>query len=171
MKKRFDLPDIPPDQQTPLVQSLVGIIEGLAEIVSHHEETIDVLKDEIQVLKGEKTRPRFKPSKMDEQTEPPEDKNNKPDSPPKRAGSAKAHKTSSLRIDEVIVIPPNLKVPTGSRFKGYRDFTVQDLHISTHNTRYRLECWEASDGQRLTGQLRKRSRAIDNFQTCTMLTQ
>ncbi|WP_051224912.1 transposase [Paraburkholderia xenovorans] len=39
------------------------------------------------------------------------------------------------------------------RFKGYRDFVVQDLVIESRNTRYRLARWETPDGQTLIGQL------------------
>jgi hypothetical protein len=51
------------------------------------------------------------------------------------------------------VIKPDEPVPSGSRFKGYREFTVQGLDISPHNTRYRLEHWLTPDNKTLTGQL------------------
>jgi hypothetical protein len=56
-------------------------------------------------------------------------------------------------IHEDCVIPPTEEPPPGSRFKGYRDFVVQDLKIEAHNTRYRLEVWQTPDGEWLRGEL------------------
>jgi len=68
MSKLLQLPDIPEAAQTPLVKELLGIIAQLAEKVRQHEETIAQLRDEIAVLKGEKKRPQFKPSQLDNWT-------------------------------------------------------------------------------------------------------
>ncbi len=95
MKKGIQIPEIPDEQRTPLVDSLLIIIEQLAERVRAQDEEIALLKDEIRILKGEKKRPRFKPSKMDEQTsknkETPSDTNsgNKGGNQGTRAGSKK----------------------------------------------------------------------------------
>ena len=62
MGKEIKLPDIPEEEQTPLVKELLEIIEQLAERVQRQDEEIQQLKDEIAVLKGEKKRPKFKPS-------------------------------------------------------------------------------------------------------------
>nr|MBS0020030.1 hypothetical protein [Gammaproteobacteria bacterium] len=57
MTKRFELPPIPELERTPLVRSLLDIIEALMQEVQRQEEQIGQLKDEIAVLKGEKKRP------------------------------------------------------------------------------------------------------------------
>ena len=67
MGKEIKLPDIPEEEQTPLVKVLLGIIEQLVERVQRQEEEIVLLKDEIAVLKGEKKRPTFKASKLDKE--------------------------------------------------------------------------------------------------------
>ena len=69
MPYRLVLPPIPPEQRTPLVEALVGVIQIQAERIQRQEEQIELLKEEIRILKGLKKRPRFKPSGMEEQTE------------------------------------------------------------------------------------------------------
>ncbi len=50
-------------------------------------------------------------------------------------------------------IAPDETVPEGSRFKGYREFVVQELVIEVQNTCYKLERWLTPEGKYLTGQL------------------
>lgn len=153
MKKPFELPLIPEKENTPLVQTLVGIIELVADRVQKQDEEIALLKDEIRVLKGEKKRPKFKPSKMEQKTGEQEVKENSKDKPKKRPGSSKRNKNANLEIHDDKVIQPTQLIPEGSRFKGYRDFIVQDLIIQPRNIRYRLARWETPDGVTITGKL------------------
>ena len=152
MAKQIKLPDIGEEEQTPLVKELLEIIEQLAERVQHQDEEIAHLKDEIAVLKGEKKRPKFKPSKLDKETEK-DQAEDEEGAQGKRPGSQKKPKTAQLQVHEDKVIRPCEAVPAGSRFKGYRDFVVQDLVIRAHNVRYRLERWETPDGCTLLGRL------------------
>ncbi len=64
------LPEIPEAERTSLVESLLARIEQLLEEQRRQAELIGQLRDEIAVLKGEKARPKFKPSGMEQQTEP-----------------------------------------------------------------------------------------------------
>ncbi|RLJ22433.1 hypothetical protein DJ031_00915 [bacterium endosymbiont of Escarpia laminata] len=70
MKKLPPLPDIPEQDQTPVVKALLGLVEQLIERVQQQDEEIALLKDEVNILKGEKKRPVFKGSKLDKNTEP-----------------------------------------------------------------------------------------------------
>jgi hypothetical protein len=128
------------------------IIEQLAERVQRQEEEIARLTDEIAVLQGEKKRLKFKPSKLDEEATKDLSKGGKPRHG-KRPGSEKKSKTAQRQIHEDQVIAPCEEVPAGSRFRGYRDFVVQDLVIRAYNVRYRLERWETPDGRTLIGRL------------------
>ncbi len=135
---------------TPLVKSLLLIIEQLLVQNQQQAEELERLKDEINILKGQKKRPVFEGSKLDKKISA---KNAAAKRNKKRPGSEKKKKTQQLVVHEDRVIQPDVPIPEGSRFKGYRYFTVQDLHISVHTTRYCLERWVTPDNKTLTGQL------------------
>jgi hypothetical protein len=141
---------------TPQVKKLVTQIDALLEALQRANSEIGQLRDEIAVLKGEKARPKFKPSKMDESTDksdaPSGGASSKEGEKIMRAGSAKRSKTAQLQIHEERVIAPAF-VPPDARFKGYRDVVVQGLVIKAHNIRYRLQTWRTAEGAYLSGQL------------------
>jgi hypothetical protein len=153
------LPNIAEAQRSPLVEQLLVQLEHLLEENLRQAEIIQQMRDEIAVLKGQKAKPKFKPSGMETETEPDGDADGsdaeaKDDGREgKRAGSSKRSKTQQLTIHETIKVPPQAPIPEHARFKGYRDFVVQDLRIQPHNTRYRLEVWQTPDGERLLGEL------------------
>ncbi len=150
MIKLPSLPDIPGQDQTPVVKALLVLVEQLIEPVQQQDEEIALLKDEINILKGKKQRPVFKGSKLDKQTE--SEHASEPSSK-KRPGSGKKKKTQKLVVHEDRVIKPDRPVPPGSRFKGYRDFVVQNLKIDVYTIHYRLEHWLTPQHEPLTGQL------------------
>jgi hypothetical protein len=153
------LPSIAEAQRSPLVEQLLVQLEHLLEQNRRQAEVIQQMRDEIAVLKGQKAKPKFKPSGMEPQTEPGGDAegsdadDNDGDGPRKRAGSSKRSKTQQLTIHETIKVAPRAPIPEHARFKGYRDFIVQDLRIQAHNTCYRLEVWQTPGGERLLGEL------------------
>jgi len=152
VKKPPVIPDIPEQDQTPTVKALLALAEQFAQQIQLQTEEIARLKDEINILKGEKKRPVFKPSKLDAQTD--KQKNSDQDSSkPSKKKRAKKSKTAQLKIYEDKVIKPDAPIPEGSRFKGYRDFVVQDLHIEVRNIRYRLERWDTPDNKTVTAML------------------
>ncbi|WP_295583638.1 hypothetical protein [uncultured Lamprocystis sp.] len=162
MADSIPLPVLSEAERTPLVEALLARIERLLEEQRRQAELIAQLRDEIAVLKGEKARPKFKPSGMEQQTEPESSEGDADGDtgagdgtrgPPKRAGSAKRPKTAQLTIHETVGVSPGMELPAGSRFKGDRDVVVQDLRITAHNTRYRLEVWQTPDGEWLVGTL------------------
>jgi hypothetical protein len=158
MKTKLQIPVIPEEEQTAVAKALLGLLEQFAERLHAQDEEIAWLKDEISILKGEKKRPTFKPSKLDLQTDPDSAEPDKSAAdgngePKKRAGSSKKAKNSQLAIHETQCVAPQGGIPEGSRFKGYRDFVVQELVIHAHNTRYRLERWVTPEGEVLLGEL------------------
>jgi hypothetical protein len=153
MVKRYEIPPIPPGEATPLVKALVEVIERLLEDNQALVETHQQMRDEIALLKGEKAKPKLKPSNMDKEAGKKDDPLAADEDQKKRPGSAKRNKTEHLTIHEERVIPPSEPLPPGARFKGYRDVVVQELKITSHNTRYRLEYWQTEEGQSFVGRL------------------
>ena len=142
----FKISEIPAQERTPLV-------ERLLEIIQLQAEQLQQLKDEIAILKGLKARPKIRPSKLDEQAGQ-EQKKTDEESPTEPA-SRKRSKTASLEIHDTKILPPEVKIPEGSKLTGYDDFVVQDLIIQAHNVKYRLERWQTPEGTYIVGQLPK----------------
>ena len=140
------IPDIPEEECTPVVVNLLGVVH-------RGREMVQALRDEIAVLKGEKGRPKIRASRLEKGSQGQEEEQKDDEKVPrKRQGSKKRSKTAELEIHETVVVSPP-EVPEGSRFKGYVDFTVQEIVLRTCNTVYRLEEWVTPDGERLVGKL------------------
>ena len=103
------------------------------------------LRDEIAILKGQKTRPQIAPSRLET---PPRKPLRAGD---KRPGSEKRSKKSTLLVHEEVTVPfPNR--PPGAVSKGYEEYFVQDLVFHGKVTRYLRERIVTSQGhQRAIG--------------------
>lgn len=134
MKLTIDIPKIPEEQKSELVVLLLEVIRQQGEIIQE-------LRDEIARLKGHNPKPKIKPSQLEQA----EKKEGEDDDKGRRPGSEKRHKSAELVINEECKVPAK-GVPEGSRFKGYKDFIVQDLRIRPHNIKFLLECWETPEG-------------------------
>ena len=132
-------------------------------LLREREEYIQELKDEIARLKGEKGKPKIKASRLEpkkkastsEEQAQQTDSEEKADTEKKkkRAGSAKRKKTAELPIHETKIIQPTEEIPPGSEFKGYQDYTVQELIVKPHNVLYRIARWKTPTGAYLRGKL------------------
>lgn len=142
----------------------------LLVLLREREERIEQLEDEIARLKGEKGKPKIKPSRLEPsekaQTtseEGSESLEEEGQPKKKRPGSAKRDKTALLPIHETTIIQPTEEIPPGSQFRGYQDYTVQELIVKAHNTRYRLAIWQTPSGEYLRGQLPAAVREQGHF--------
>jgi Transposase IS66 family len=141
------LPDIPAEQRTPLIEALLAVIRAQQDRIRVLEETVQELRNEIAILKGQKPRPQIAPSRL-EQPVP---------RPPlaagqKRPGSEKRPKNAQLTITQEIRIPfPD--PPAGSVAKGYEEYIVQELVIRAEATRYLRERIVTAEGQSLLAPL------------------
>lgn len=151
------IPTISEEDRTPLVIELL-------QIIHLQQETIQGLNDEIARLKGQKPKPKIKPSKLED---PSANKEKKPHHG-KRPGSARRSKRGVLEIHETKVIKTE-NVPPGSRFKGYEDFTVQGLVIKAHNVLYRRERWETPEGVTIVAPLPEDVEALGGHFDCTLV--
>jgi hypothetical protein len=126
----LELPDIPADERTPLVEALLAVIRVQQDRIQQLEGTVQQLRDEIALLKGQKPRPDIKPSLLEAcppQTAGPQGG--------KRPGSAKRPKTAQLHIHREVPLHPE-GLPAGATFRGYEPYVVQELLIRSENTRY-----------------------------------
>ena len=164
--------EIRPEQRTPLVDSLLRVIEQLLvaneqllvankqlqATVQQQHLRIDQLEEEVRRLKGLPDKPKRKPgpSPLNDPSGPPSasgQTKKEPNTPGgKRPGSAKRSKTRDLIIHEDVPLLLD-DLPDGNRFLGYLDFTIQDLVLGPHNTRYRRGRYQLPDGTIVTAAL------------------
>lgn len=138
----MELPEVRPEERTPLVEALLGIIRQLLDMVRQQEETIQQLRDEIAILKGQKPRPQIQPSRL-ESSEPTAEGQEQKDE--KRAGSAKRPKNAQLTIHRHVPLCLD-NPPAGATLRGFEAYVVQDLHCENVNTEYQRARYDLPEG-------------------------
>lgn len=93
---QVEIPDVPLEQQTPLVSELLEIIEKQSTLIDKQSEERQKFRDEIAELKKHKGKPKIPPSRLEKDI-----RKKSYSSKRKRAGSRKRSKTANLKIDEV----------------------------------------------------------------------
>jgi hypothetical protein len=135
-----------------LVVALLGDVAGL------RQQMVE-LREEIARLKGLKGRPDIKPpSGMEKATSA---KSQSAKSQSAKSQSAKSQSGAKRRgrgpsAPRVAVEPRVIKLaapPQGAQFKGYQDFTVQDIVLHARVICYRRERWVDADGNTLVAPL------------------
>ena len=124
-------------------------------------ELVQQLRDEIAVLKGQKPRPKFPPSKLESKQnssdQPDNPDPNKPspkkkEKPGQPKGKKRKKKKTILEIHNDVVLQPAI-IPEGAIFKGYKRYSVQDIIIKTNNTQYLRARYKLPDGSYVMGEL------------------
>jgi Transposase IS66 family len=125
---------------------LKSLVISQWEEVAELRRVVAALRDEIARLKGGPGRPNFKPSGMEQATEP------KPGGSPGDRKRPRGSTRSKLSIAEEVIVTVAAP-PRGARFKGYTSFLVQDLVIHAQVVNFRCERWQSTDGDMITAPL------------------
>lgn len=136
---KIQIPLFEEQERTPLVDQLI-------ELLKEQNRRMDLLTDEIKRLKDLKTKPKLKPSKLKD-SEKQAQKESRKANQNKLNGHSKNNPINRTEIIKVENIPVN------ARFKGYRNYRVQELIIRVENILYKLERWQLPDGKYVVAKL------------------
>ena len=103
------------------------------------------LRDEIARLKGNPAKPKLKPSKIAKNDPSIAKKRNK-------KFSTENIQPKKIKIHEEITLQPD-NIPVGSRLVKVHSYTVQDIKIEPHNTKYLRQIWQSPDGRYIRASL------------------
>ena len=124
------------------------LVDQLIDLLKQRDDYIRDLEDEMSRLKKLPTKPTFDKKRNN--------KNKQKTNDGKRPGSAKAHKTKTLPIHEEQVLKVENK-PADAKFKGYREFVVQEISIQLKNRIFKCERWRCANGIRSANCFRQNS--------------
>jgi len=137
----------PQDVDALTFDDLKRLVLGVMEENARLRAEVAVLREENARLKGLKGKPNIKPpakpSGMDKGTDVKGDKKGKK----KTRGSKVFRAVPEVRVIKLAV------VPKGSCFKGYEDFTVENIKFEARVIRFRRERWETPDGRTIIAPL------------------
>lgn len=144
------LSELPEGERTGIVEWLLELCHQQREQLVLQREEIQQLKDEIAILKGEKARPKIKPSSLNKGQL--EDVVEEDQQPGRKRGKPSRKKTQELEIHQQHIIEPAV-IPPGSSFKGYEEYVVQELEVKLKNTQYLRARYLSPAGEYLVGEL------------------
>jgi hypothetical protein len=142
--------EIPLAEHSQTLKLVLEVCQRQQERIALLEETVAQLKDEIAILKGEKPRPKIKPSTLNQ--DQPEGEGASRGRKNKGTEAGQGKKPKVLEIHETQILHPE-SLPEGAVFRGYEDYVVQGLRITLHNTRYRRARYQTPTGATLLGEL------------------
>ncbi len=118
-----------------IIISQHNVIESLVKIIVESNQEIQNLKDEINHLKGEKGKPKFKANICVPQRE-----NDVPRKKETEKTWKKESKKGCIKIDRIEVVRVDKsKLPADAEHKGYRKVIKQNIRLVTDNVEYMLE--------------------------------
>ncbi len=145
---QIELPEIGPEERTPLVETLLGLIRQLLDRVAELERFQQELRDEIARLKGQKGRPDIKPSTL-EKPDPPGDaagaETGEGTGGGRRRGKPTGPRTAKLVIHATTTVEPT-DLPPGATFRQFEPLVVQDLKLESWNTQYERARYDLPGG-------------------------
>ena len=138
-------------QHAEAFKSLFAIVEILSKESIAQKEQIQMLRDEINLLKGEQTKPNFRGSKKkddisseDERNQRKPQKNRESNS---RINKIEIHQTETCKADKSTL-------PEDAVFKGYSYVVIRDIILKSLNTKYKIELfYSPSEGKTYRGKL------------------
>jgi hypothetical protein len=154
--------DLSPAELRVLVDVLVGEVRRLqadnaalrAELEAQQARVTalrtenQALRDEVARLKGLPPRPPpSRPSGMEKATEPAATGKGRQQRSRRRRGPKRDR--DAITAERVL----KATVPAGSRFKGYEDYLVRELHLAAAVVRYRRERWVTPSGETVVAPL------------------
>lgn len=151
--QEFPIPsyeEIPLSAHSRTLKLVLEVCYSQQERIAILEETVAQLKDEIAILKGEKPRPKIKPSTLNKDKQ--EGEGQSSGKTRKDTGAGQGKKPKELEIHETQIIHPE-PIPEGSVFRGYEDYVVQGIRITLHNTKYRRARYQTPTGENILGEL------------------
>src|SRR5437879_12466383 len=121
---KLELPEIRPEERTPLVEALLGIIRQWADRVAELEATIQELRDENAKLKGQKPRPKIEPSTLNKPGQG-QDETGKG----RRRGKPTRPRNAQLTIHHTVELYATTDPPERATLRGFESYLVQELEI------------------------------------------
>lgn len=128
-------------QSTPWIQNLIAVLQKQAEEIAALKIIVQEQRDEINRLKKMPKRPKFRPGGGN-----PKSRSGKPGNNNGKGGSSPNNDMAPKKTKEEVKVPAS-NVPEGSRFKGYQDYAVQEFELIAKDIVYRLEVWQAPNGE------------------------
>ena len=143
--------EIENEQHAKAFSSLFAIVEILSKESIAQKEQIQMLRDEISLLKGEQTKPNIRGSKKKDDISSENERNQrKPQKNRKsntRIDRIEIHRAEACKVDRTTL-------PEDAVFKGYSPVVIRDIIVKPFNTKYQIELfYSPSENKTYRGEL------------------